>query len=228
VRFMFRPSTTSGRPPKPSIFASRLLRILMTTTLLAQPSSARKQTFCVANQRLGETLDHFKQQFPQVACGSLTDGAAGPWTISRHNLTDPNGSAIIYCCLDLISRVSLLSPGRSYQLERSAPCPGYAIFQWEKLFCLGFMIEGVSLEDLLPEFEHEYGPVDWHDKCTPQEAMWERTWNPTGMPWDCLKLTGPVKKVDRSTRPMSVVMIRYDWYVPKKVDPDRIPAESPR
>ncbi len=217
--FIFGLSRVSRKGAKVRNVARPLICILIATPLLAPPGHTRKrQTFHLANQVLGESLDHFKKHFPQVACGSLIGPVSGPWTFSRHNLTDPDGSELIYCCIDLISQVSLLSPSWAYQLDRSAPCPGYAIFEWEKLSCLGFMIEGVSLEDLLPEFEHEYGPADWHVSPEPQDVRWERIWNPTGLPRDWLQLTGPVKIVDRGTGPLVVEMLRFDWYVPKKVD----------
>jgi hypothetical protein len=159
-------------------------------------------TFHLANQVLGESLDHFKKQFPLVACVALISTMV---PLTRHNLKDPDGSRIIHCCIDIPGQVSLLSPGRTFRLAQTFPCPGYAIFIREKLVCLGFELEGVDLDDLLPEFDREYGP-GWDHRSYVDEVDWHHR-------WDSLALAGRMRMPGTSDDLSSKKVNHFSWTV---------------
>jgi hypothetical protein len=188
--------------------AHPIICTLIATSLLAPPGYTRKRvTFHLANQVLGESLDHFKKQFPQVACGPPIN-RSGP--ITRQNLKDPDGSIIVDCCIDIPRQVSVLSPGRSFRLAQTFPCPGYAIFSREKLVCLGFELEGVGLDDLLPEFDREYG-LGWEHWRDAEEFDWSR-----GV--DRLRLAGGMRRPATSDDLPSKKVEYFSWTLEVEID----------
>jgi hypothetical protein len=114
----------------------------------SQPPS---KSITLGGNALGESFEDFKAKFPRAVCGSALQIPE-----ILHSFPDEVGVDVIGCCVNSPEDLKVFS---SLRILSFGSCRVLAVFNHWQLNRIRYVIDALSIHELLPQYEREYGPI---------------------------------------------------------------------